>query len=117
MKLSYQVKEDFTLRDVGFTGCTGLEQVNNVKEALGVLCLENPAVSFTEAAKAGKFNDLDDQDYQWLLSTIKCVSNLFRYPDAPADANALSHMNVLTLLANAITELVRLNMILELQSE
>ena len=117
MKLSYQVKEDFTLQDVGFTGCSGLEPVNNVKEALEVLRLENPAVAFTEAAKAGKFNDMDDLDYRWLLSSIKCISGLFHYPDAPSDGKAEARMNVLTLLDNAIQELTRMNLILELQNE
>ena len=113
MKLSCKVKEDFTLQNVAFTDCTGLERVNNVKEALGVLRLENPAVAFVEAAKEGRFNDMSDEDYQGLLSTFKCISNLFRYPDDPADAKAQSKMNVLVLLANAIQELTRLNMILE----
>ena len=117
MKMSFQVNPDATIRDVEFTGCTGLELVHNVKEALAMLRVENPALDFSEAAKAGAYNALSDEEYQQLLSTIKRIANLFHYPDDPGNAKQWAQMNVLTLLANAITELVRLGMILEEMSE
>ena len=116
MTMSYEVNPDFTLRDIGFIGCTGLERVSNVKEALGILRLENPAIAFTEAAKAGKFNEMSDEEYHQLLSTFKCVADLFRYPDDPADAKNQPQMNILTLLSNAITKLVQLHTMLEMHS-
>ena len=113
MKMTYTVNADFIIQNIGFNGCSGLEKVGNVKEALGILRVENPAIALKEAAQAGKLNDMSDEDYHQLISTFKCISNLFRYPDDPRDASAQAQMNVLTLLANAITELVRLHAILE----
>ena len=41
------------------------------------LLVVNPAVQFTEAAKAGKFNDVTDPEYYVLLARIKYIAKLF----------------------------------------
>ncbi len=109
MKLSFTFQEDATIRDVEFTGCTGLEQVSSVKEALRFLRLDNPASAFCEAVKQGDYNDISDEEYDRLLGTVKCLFQLFRYPDDPQDAPPRREMNVLILLANALTRLVELD--------
>ncbi len=106
MKLSYAFDPDGTIRDVEFTGCTGTERVDTVKEALQVLRLENPGPAFYELVKRGDYNDVPDEEYHQTLMTVKCLSRLFRYPDDPRDAMARREMNVLILLANALTRVV-----------
>ncbi len=106
MKLSYTFNKDGAIRDVEFTGCTGAEAVDNVKEALKVLRLENPGPAFYELVKRGDYNEVPDEEYYQVLATVKCLSRLFRYPDDPKDASARGEMNVLILLANALTRVV-----------
>lgn len=109
MKLSYTFNQDATIRDVEFTGCTGMERVSTTKEALRVLRLENPAPAFCEAVKRGEYNDISDEEYTQVLATVKCLFGLFRYPDDPLDATPRAQMNPLILLANALTQLVELD--------
>lgn len=109
MKLSYTFNKDGTIRDVEFTGCTGAEPVGNVKEALQVLRLENPHSDFCESVKRGDYNAVSDEEYYRVLATVKCLDRLFRYPDAPGDAFPRREMNVLLLLANALTRVVELD--------
>lgn len=112
MKLHYDFNEDGTIRGAAFTGCSGLEQVSNVKGALGVLQVENPLIAFREAVHSGKFDGIPDEEYDRLFSTVKCLAGLFRFPDDPPDAKAQRQMNVLTLLANAVTKVVELDVAL-----
>ncbi len=109
MKLSYTFNKDGTIRDVEFTGCTGLEPVGNIKEALKVLRLENPGPAFYELVKRGDYNEVSDEEYYQVLATVKCLHKLFRYPDDPEDAAPRREMNVLLLLANALTRVVELD--------
>ncbi len=49
------------------------------------LVLKNPAVTFSEMAKAGQFNTMSDEDYQFALQKIKLVSTEFF--DSEPEAN------------------------------
>ncbi len=109
MRLRYEFNEDGTIRDAGFTGCSGLERAGNIKEALRVLHMDNPISAFREAVQRGKYSDLSDEEYDQRLASIRCLSDLFHFPDDPPDAKAQRQMNVLSLLANAITKLVELD--------
>ncbi len=106
MKLSYTFNPDGTIRNVEFTGCTGAEPVGTVKEALNVLRLDNPNSDFCELVKRGDYDAVSDEEYFQALATVKCLDRLFRYPDAPEDAFPRREMNVLILLANALTRVV-----------
>lgn len=72
-----------TIWDAIFTGCTGLERVSNVKEALCILRIENHAIAFVEALHNGKFHDMSDEEYDRLLDSVKSISELLLYPDDP----------------------------------
>jgi len=104
MEMKYTVNPDFTISDVEFAGLTGDEHIFSLKESLAYLMLENPGIAFAEGVKNGATNELDDDEYAELLSTIRCVTGLFRYGD---EDESLREMNVLMLLRNAITELVK----------
>ncbi len=112
MKLYYEFNEDGTIQGAAFTGCSGLERVSTVKGALGVLQVDNPLIVFREAVHDGKFDGIPDEEYDRLFSTVKCLAGLFRFPDDPPDAKAQRQMNVLSLLANAVTKVVELDVAL-----
>ena len=44
-----------------------------------------------------------------MLDTMTFISELWRYPDSPAEAKLVYKMNTLTLLANTIEALSQLN--------
>lgn len=113
MKLSYSIEPDGTLRDVEFIGATGREQVLTVKGALQVLQLEDPVSDFIEAVKRGEYDNMSDEEYDHVLLTMRCLHELFRFPDRPKDATPPPQMNVLSLLANAMTRLVELDVELQ----
>lgn len=49
--------------------------------------IENPAITFSNQAKAGKFNDLSDAEYEEALHTVKSQANIWRQHEAlTADA-------------------------------
>lgn len=104
MEMKYTVNPDFTISDIEFTGLTGNEHVFSVKESLIYLTVTNPGIAFAEGVKNGTTNELDDEKYAELLSTIRCVTDLFRYGD---EDKSLRELNVLMLLRNAITALVQ----------
>ncbi len=109
MRLRYEFNEDGTIRGAAYTGCSGLERPGNGKETLRVLQVDNPIVAFREAVQRGKYSDLPDEEYDQRLDSIRCISDLFHFPDDPPDAKAQRQLNVLSLLANAITKLVELD--------
>lgn len=117
MKLSYKFNPDATIREVEFTGCHGLERAGTLKEALGILQIENPAPSFMQEARAGMFHSTPYAQLDRYATTIGHISWLFRYPNEPLTSPPRPQMNALALLANAITEIARLNVLLRRQQE
>ena len=105
MEMTYTVCRDYTIRDLEFAGLTGNERVFSIKEALNLLKVTNPSMAFAEAVKEGAFNELSDDEYENLLSTTRCIAGLFRYDDT--EETMLREMNVLMLLRNAITQIVK----------
>lgn len=104
MEMKYTVNNDYTISDLEFIGLSGNENVFSLKESLEFLIITNPAISFSEAVKNGAYNELSDDEYGELLSTVKCIAGLFRYDGT--EEKTLPDMNILMLLQNAITELV-----------
>lgn len=117
MRLRYEFNDNATIRGASFAGCSGLERVGNVKEALRFLQVDNPLVAFRKAVERGKFCDLPDEEYDQLLDTVKCISGLFHFPDDPPEAQPMPQMNVVSLLANAITKMVELDVTLRQYEE
>ncbi len=109
MELVYEFDQNGAMTDAHFEGLDGCEQVSSVKEALSLMKIRNPAVSFSEGAKAGVYNDVPDEEYQPMFQAVKCVSSLWRYKDAPEGSPNQLEMNALMLLANAVELVSRLN--------
>ena len=42
-----------------------------------ILKVKNPAMNFSEMAKAGAFKDISDEEYEFALSKIKKINELF----------------------------------------
>ena len=58
--------------------------------------IENPAITFSNQAKAGKFNDLSDAEYEEALHTVKSQANIWRQHEAlTADALVASVVHFL----------------------
>ena len=104
MEIKYEITHDFSIDQVEFVGLTGNEHVFSVKEALEYLKVENPGHAFAESVKNGATNELNDEEYEELLSTTRCITGLFRLSD---EDETMREMNVLMLLRNAIMELVK----------
>lgn len=103
MELKYELDGDGNIVNARFEGLTGCESVTSIKQALGLLQVENPAVTFTKAAKSGLYDRTPDREYYRMLSAVEAISLLWRYEgDQPKDKSTQSRMNVMTLLANAI---------------
>ena len=103
MELKYDVTDDGKIVHARFNGLDGCEHVTSVKQALELLQVENPAVTFTKAAKSGLYDRTPDREYYRMLSAVEAISLLWRYEgDQPKDKSTQSRMNVMTLLANAI---------------
>lgn len=116
MELSYEMREDGSVVNTCFEGLNGCERVTSVKQALTMLKVKNPAIRFAEDAKAGRYDSVSDEEYERILSTVECISLLWRYDgDEPADKSTRQEMNVLMLLANAIETISRQNVRLRSQ--
>ncbi len=46
------------------------------------LLVENPAIAFSDMAKAGKLNSYDDEEYEKLLAVVKRLNLLFIPPNS-----------------------------------
>ena len=102
MDISFEYAKNGTINNLTFEGLDGREYVTSTKDALNVMKIRNPALRFSDDAKAGCFNEMTDAAYQDVLDMIKCIKLLWRHPDAPDDDGTLTEMNALALLANAI---------------
>ena len=60
------------------------------------LMILNPAIRFSTKAKAGAFNNLNDEQYELALNEIKTFSELFRDADNPSRLQG--SMNIFELL-------------------
>ena len=114
MKMKFKFNADGLITDTWFDGLNGSDRVTSVSEAMTKLRVKNPAMVFTEEAKAGVFNELSDEVYNAILRSVECIALLWRYKgDTPANKSTRIETNVLTLLANAIELLTRQNIQLE----
>lgn len=100
MKLNYTLGKDYSMENVEFEGLNGREYVTSTKDALNVMKIDNPAIEFGNKSRNGDFDDMSDEEYYEMLDTVKCITALWLYPGEREDNPS---MNILSLLANAIT--------------
>lgn len=103
MKLKYDVADDGSIVNAHFDGLTGCEPVTTLKQALTLLQIKNPALVFTEDAKAGVYDHVPDKDYYRLLAAVESISILWRHAGDYSEGKPTQpSLNPLTLLANAV---------------
>lgn len=95
MKMNYRFTEDFCMEDISFEGLSGQEFAGSLKEALGILKIENPVAGLREDLKKGRYKD---EELEPVLEAVKRISSLWQKPE----------MNVLMLLAAALEQICRL---------
>ncbi len=93
---------DLNYNDECFTGLTicpnEKENPDLLYDYAQSLKIKNPACTFSEIAKAGKFNCMSDDDYRHALELVKTVSMFF---------NSKPEANVFHVLAEAISFILR----------
>ena len=110
MQLKYNFGANGLMTDIWFDGFDENERITSVSQAMTKLRVRNPAVDFTEEVKSGLFDEVSEEEYYSMLSSIECIAMLWRYNgDRPADKSTRMEVNVLTLLANAINLLTSQN--------
>ena len=113
MVMEFGYREDGSLKNITFSGLNGNEFAGNIKSALDLLKIENPARAFMERVKAGEFDTMPEDEYQQALSAVEFVASLWRYPDAKEGEPKQGEMNVLMLLVNAIEAASRQHAIID----
>lgn len=88
MKMNYSFTEDFCMENVSFEGLSGQEFAGSLKEALGMLKIENPVAGLREDLKKRRYKE---EELEPVLEAVKGISSLWDNPE----------MNVLMLLAAA----------------
>lgn len=112
MEMDWKFNEDGNLEHITFRGLSGSEFTGNLKSALDLLKIKNPASTFADRVKTGEFDNTLDEEYIKICEEVQYVSSLWHYPDAQEEELAQCEMNVLMLLANAIEEISRQNAII-----
>lgn len=105
MKMNYRFTEDFCMEDVSFEGLSGQEFAGSLKEALGILKLENPVAGLREDLKKGRYKD---EELESVLAVMKLISSLWHDPEKEPSAKEEEEKNILMLLAAALELISRL---------
>ena len=109
MRLKFTFAEDYSITDAYFDGLDGYEPITSLKEALNMMKIENPAVSFSDDFRNGVYGDVSGEERRQMRNTVKCISSLWQYKDVPEGISAQYEMSVLMLLINAVELISRLN--------
>ncbi|RKJ45695.1 hypothetical protein D7X98_07390 [bacterium 1XD8-76] len=105
MKMNYRFTEDFCMEDVSFEGLSGQEFAGSLKEALGILKIENPVAGLREDIKKGRYKD---EELESVLEVVKRISSLWHNPKKQSSSKEEGEMNVLMLLAAALELISRM---------
>lgn len=105
MKMNYRFTEDFCMEDVSFEGLSGQEFAGSLKEALGILKIENPVAGFREDLKKGRYKD---EELEPVLEAVELISTLWHDPEKEPSARGEGERNILMLLAAALKLISRL---------
>lgn len=100
MKMNYSFTKNFRMKNVSFEGLSGQEFAGSLKEALGILKIEDPVISLHEDIKKGRYKD---EELEPVLEVVKLISSLWDDPE----------MNVLMLLAAAFELISRMHTVLK----
>ena len=109
MDLIFDFDQRQGLTNVRFEGLDGTESVTSLKQALSLLKIRHPAVTFREAEERMEYNDATDAEYKRMLETVKFIGSMWRYPDDPGESPEQHEMGALMLLAAAIEALSMFN--------
>lgn len=96
MKMNYSFTKNFRMEDVSFEGLSGQEFAGSLKEALGILKIEDPVVSLREDIKKGRYKD---EELEPVIEVVKLISSLWDDTE----------MNVLMLLAASFELISRMH--------
>ena len=111
MQMKYSFEPDSNiLHKVSFTGLSGGEGCRTVKEALNKLQIENPAKTFANNMKRGTYNTVPQSLVEREAFVINDISEIWKFE---GDDELQAEMNCLSLLANALTHIVKLQQELE----
>ena len=103
--MNYQFTEDFCMEDVSFEGLSGQEFAGSLKEALGIMKIENPVAGLREDIKKGRYKD---EELESVLEVMKRISSLWHNPKKQSSSKEEGEMNVLMLLAAAFELISRM---------
>lgn len=106
MKMNYSFTKDFCMKDVTFEGLSGQEFAGSLKEALGILKIENPAVGLREDLKKGRYND---EELEPVIEAVRLISSIWQDPERGSSPKGEEEMNILMLLAAAFEMISRLH--------
>ena len=91
---------------VTFEGLSGQEFAGSLKEALGILKIENPAAGLREDLKKGRYND---EELEPVIQAVRLISSIWQDPERGSSPNGEEEMNILMLLAAAFEMISRLH--------
>lgn len=105
MQINYIFDKYGRLSNVTFEGLSGLEAVSNLKEAVNMLVLTNPAKTFAEKMKSGCYESQSNALIARDDNIANTLSTLFKL--SANDSVTRPEMNVMMLLASAFTTIVK----------
>lgn len=105
MKMNYRFTKDFYMEDISFEGLSGQEFAGSLKEALGILKIENPAAGLLEDIKKGRYKN---GELEPVLEAVKLISSLWHDPEKEPSEGGEKERNIIMLLAAAIELISRL---------
>ena len=97
MKIEYSLDRYCLPKQIHIVPSLG-EDVDVLHNMSSRLLIENPAIDFSKAAKAGLFDKYDDDEYDAMLSVIKRINLLFTPPKAELGAPAINIFDLLVQL-------------------
>lgn len=107
MVMDWKFNDDGSMEQITFKGLNGNEFTGNVKNALELLKIENPAAAFANRVKTGEYDNMPNDEYDNIYKAVDFMASLWRYPDAQEGDLKQCEMNVLMLLANALETVSR----------
>ena len=110
MNLSFSLKNDLYPTDIRIIPdeAAGENPDRLSQIAMQLPDIKNPAVGFADAAKAGYYNGLTDEQYEALLYAVKCLGKqLWMDDDGKVD---LLHISVFDLLIHLLNFFLERNM-------
>ncbi len=93
MRIEYGLDRYFLPKQIHIVPCPN-EDVNVLHSMASRLIVQNPAIKFSEDAKAGLYNDFSDDEYEKALAVVKRLSLLFQPPKAEKSESEIDLFNL-----------------------